>query len=256
MPYLIAFVGIMLLIVSHEFGHYLAGRLYNVPINEFAIGMGKVVYQTKPDSYGTKWSIRLIPVGGFCAFGGEGYTDDIALEKIPAYQKFIISIAGVTMNFISAYIVTAVALLQRYLSAGTFRFEIWFEKLNTTFSMYFTLLFDSFAMLFDGRASLKDCGTVIGMVDILGSQLKADKDMFVFIIVLCFIAVNLGIVNLLPIVGFDGWKCLEAVFTMISKKHIPDKVCRVLGAISFSFLIWLFVILTFQDILRIFGFTA
>ena len=33
MPYLIAFVGIMLLIVSHEFGHYLAGRLYNVSIN-------------------------------------------------------------------------------------------------------------------------------------------------------------------------------------------------------------------------------
>ena len=59
---------LLVLITVHELGHYLAGKALKFKINEFSIGFGKPLYQKVNKKTGEKFSIRLIPFGGFCAF--------------------------------------------------------------------------------------------------------------------------------------------------------------------------------------------
>lgn len=61
---------LLLTITVHEFGHYIVGKILKFKINEFSIGMGPVLYK-KVKKSGEVFSIRLLPLGGFCAFEGE-----------------------------------------------------------------------------------------------------------------------------------------------------------------------------------------
>ncbi|MDD4291206.1 MAG: site-2 protease family protein [Clostridia bacterium] len=67
---LIALLILMFMITIHELGHYLFGKLFKFKINEFSIGMGPKIFQKKLKS-GELFSIRIIPLGGYCAFDGE-----------------------------------------------------------------------------------------------------------------------------------------------------------------------------------------
>lgn len=69
------------LITFHELGHYLAGRRAGVYIHEFAIGMGPVIYSWQRGE--TKYSLRLIPLGGFNRFAGEDARNKEDTEGIP-----------------------------------------------------------------------------------------------------------------------------------------------------------------------------
>ena len=57
------------LVAVHEFGHFAAAKLCGVRVNEFAIGMGPVIWQKQKGE--TQYSLRALPVGGFCAMEGE-----------------------------------------------------------------------------------------------------------------------------------------------------------------------------------------
>ena len=58
-----------LLIAVHELGHFLAAKACGVQVNEFSIGMGPCLYDRKRGE--TQYSLRLLPIGGFCAMEGE-----------------------------------------------------------------------------------------------------------------------------------------------------------------------------------------
>jgi len=66
----IALLILMLMITIHELGHYLAGKMLKFKIDEFSIGFGKALF-TKKTKSGEIFSVRLIPLGGYCAFTGE-----------------------------------------------------------------------------------------------------------------------------------------------------------------------------------------
>ena len=68
---LVAILVLMLMITIHEFGHYLAGRLFGFGINEFSIGFGPKLFQRKSKKTGELFSVRALPLGGYCAFSGE-----------------------------------------------------------------------------------------------------------------------------------------------------------------------------------------
>ena len=57
------------LVAIHELGHFLAARLCGVRVNEFSIGMGPAVWHRQWGE--TRYALRALPVGGFCALGGE-----------------------------------------------------------------------------------------------------------------------------------------------------------------------------------------
>ena len=97
----------VLLIFPHELGHFIAARLCNVQVNEFAFGMGPVIF--KKQGKETQYSIRAIPVGGFCAMEGED-TEEAgdnprAFNNKKWWQKIFILLAGATMNILIAFVI-------------------------------------------------------------------------------------------------------------------------------------------------------
>ncbi len=73
---LLAILILLIMITIHEFGHWIAGKILRFGINEFAIGFGPALYKHKSKKSGQLFSIRLIPLGGYCAFQGEDGLDD------------------------------------------------------------------------------------------------------------------------------------------------------------------------------------
>jgi len=98
--------GVMIFI--HELGHFVAARLSKVTIYEFAIGMGPTIVSWKSKKYDTKYALRLLPIGGFVSMAGEdGESDDEnAFNKKPFWKRFIILLAGPSMNIILGFVLT------------------------------------------------------------------------------------------------------------------------------------------------------
>lgn len=94
-----------LIIFVHELGHFLTARLFKVTVHEFAIGMGpKILSWGKKE---TKYSIRAIPVGGYCKMEGEDEDsdDEGSFSKKPWYARLIILASGAGMNIILGFVV-------------------------------------------------------------------------------------------------------------------------------------------------------
>ncbi|MEG0328666.1 MAG: M50 family metallopeptidase [Erysipelothrix sp.] len=102
-------MGIIVLI--HELGHLLAAKKFGVYCKEFAIGMGPTLWKVKKPHWETTYSIRALPLGGFVSMAGEPGEEDmnVPLERtmkgIKNWQKLIVILAGVTMNFILAFLI-------------------------------------------------------------------------------------------------------------------------------------------------------
>ena len=75
---IIAIVVLLTMVLIHELGHYIVGRKLGFKITEFSIGFGKAIWQKK-NKRGELISLRIFPLGGYCAFLGE--TDDEETEN-------------------------------------------------------------------------------------------------------------------------------------------------------------------------------
>ncbi len=111
MTVIYAIVIFLLLIFVHEFGHFIAAKLCNVKVNEFALGMGPAIF--KKQGRETFYALRIIPVGGYCAMEGEDEDsdDERALNKKTGWQKFFVFVAGATMNAVLALIIMIIIAL-------------------------------------------------------------------------------------------------------------------------------------------------
>ena len=95
------------LIAIHELGHFLAARLCGVRVNEFSIGMGPLLWHRETEE--TRYSVRLLPIGGFCALEGEdGDTgDERCFTRQSFWKKLVILAAGSFMNLLAGVVVIA-----------------------------------------------------------------------------------------------------------------------------------------------------
>ena len=66
----VAIMVLLTMVLIHEFGHYIVGRWLGFTITEFSIGFGKAIWQRK-NKRGELISLRIFPLGGYCAFLGE-----------------------------------------------------------------------------------------------------------------------------------------------------------------------------------------
>ncbi len=108
----LAIVVLLVMITIHEAGHYTFGKIFKFKINEFSIGFGKALFKKKLRS-GEEFSIRLVPLGGYCAFAGEDEddTDPNAFNNKAPWKRLIVQFGGVFFNFISAIIFAFILLL-------------------------------------------------------------------------------------------------------------------------------------------------
>ena len=104
---LLAILILMIMITVHEFGHYIAGKIFKFKINEFAIGMGPAILKRKNKTTGEVFSVRALPLGGFCAFEGEDEDSDKedAFNKKEPWKRLIVLVSGAFMNLIVGVLV-------------------------------------------------------------------------------------------------------------------------------------------------------
>ena len=107
-------IGILLLgilVAVHEFGHFIAARICGIEVMEFAIGMGPKLIGWTGKKSGTRFSLRCIPLGGFCAFYGEddvagkSKDDPRAYNKQNVWKRIFTVAMGPLMNFVLAFVV-------------------------------------------------------------------------------------------------------------------------------------------------------
>ena len=103
---LLAILILLVMITVHEFGHYITGKIFGFGIEEFSIGLGPKVYSRKKKD-GEVFSVRIFPIGGFCAFKGEDddSTDPTAFNNKKPWQRIIVLFSGAFMNYILSVLV-------------------------------------------------------------------------------------------------------------------------------------------------------
>lgn len=109
--YFILILGVIVLV--HEFGHFFFAKLFGIYVYEFSIGMGPKLFGWKSKKGETDYSIRAIPIGGYCSLAGEDVgADDEAkipadrrLNAKPVWQRFLVMVFGAGNNFLLALLV-------------------------------------------------------------------------------------------------------------------------------------------------------
>lgn len=105
------------IVLVHEFGHFIFSKIFGVYVYEFSIGMGPKILHFKKKKGETEYCLRLIPIGGFVSLAGEDADDNAKIPKErmlyskPVWQRLIIMVAGVTFNFVFAFVLLFVMAL-------------------------------------------------------------------------------------------------------------------------------------------------
>ena len=108
MSILFAILLFSFLIFIHELGHFMAAKLSGVQVNEFSLFMGPAIFKKQVGE--TLYSIRTIPIGGYCAMEGEDADTDNprSFQKAALWKRLIILIAGAAMNFVAGVLLLAI----------------------------------------------------------------------------------------------------------------------------------------------------
>jgi regulator of sigma E protease len=121
---LVAFVAVLgFMILIHEFGHYAVAKLLGVRVEQFAIGFGKrLVGFRKGD---TDYRINLLPLGGYVKMSGENPMDERSDDprefmNHPRWHRFLIAIAGPTMNILLAIVLLTTVYMVHYEYAAVY----------------------------------------------------------------------------------------------------------------------------------------
>ena len=111
MSVLFAILLFSFLIFVHELGHFVAAKLSGVQVNEFSMFMGPALFKKQVGE--TLYSIRCIPIGGYCAMEGEdgGSDNPRAFDKAAWWKRLIILVAGAAMNFVVGVLIFAILYL-------------------------------------------------------------------------------------------------------------------------------------------------
>ncbi len=110
MSIILSLIIFCLLITVHELGHYVAARKCGVGVKEFAIGMGPAIF--KRERNGIIYSLRIIPMGGYCLMEGEDAESDKsdAFGNRPIWARFIVLVSGALMNILMCFVIFAVIM--------------------------------------------------------------------------------------------------------------------------------------------------
>lgn len=99
-----------LIIVIHEFGHFIVAKACGIRVDEFAIGMGPVIF--KKQGRETLFTLRLLPIGGFCSMGEDVDEEDPnSFRKKPVLYKIATIAAGAVMNLILGFVLSVIYIL-------------------------------------------------------------------------------------------------------------------------------------------------
>ena len=308
--YILAILIFGLLIAVHELGHFAAAKLCGVRVEEFAVGMGPALWKKQKGE--TRYSLRAIPFGGFCAMTGEdGESDDPrAFGNQKLWKKLIILVAGSFNNFLLGFLIGDRFLsingqeIETYPEAQTLLVEdgvydfvlerggkkielkdfvmkrlqypgqekLFFgfyfaqyvrggfgenlaEAWDTT-AYYVRLVWESLGMLVHGEAGVNDLAGPVQIVDMMAEegakQETASRGLATIFTFGAFIAVNLAVMNMLPIPALDGGRVflllVTAMIEAVTRKKINPKYEAWIHGAGLILLLALMAYVMFHDI--------
>ena len=98
------------IVVVHEFGHFIVARKCGIDVQEFAIGMGPVIF--KKQGKHTLFTLRLLPLGGFCSMGEDEESDnENSFRNKSVWRRIAVIAAGAIMNLILGFILSIIIFL-------------------------------------------------------------------------------------------------------------------------------------------------
>ena len=238
------------LIIIHEGGHFLVARLCKVKVNEFAIGFGKKLWQKQGKE--TKYTLRIIPLGGFCSMEGEDQESDAegSFSKASVWKRMAIVVAGAAVNIVFGILVyfiliSLVGIQFADPTKDTLLNRIYYGGIATW--EFIGTIFESIKMLFTGGISTDQMVGIVGISEVVVQT----SGIINYLHLLAVISVSLGVTNLLPIPALDGGKILILLIEVIRRKPMKVETEAKIQLIGFSILMALFLIVTYNDILRI-----
>ena len=107
------------IIFFHELGHFLLAKASGIRVNEFALGMGPKLFGFRKGE--TQYSLRLLPIGGYCAMEGEDEDsgDPRAFGNKPVWKRFLVVAAGGIFNIVLGFFLMMIVLGQQQVFATT-----------------------------------------------------------------------------------------------------------------------------------------
>ncbi|MEE0944187.1 MAG: site-2 protease family protein [Clostridia bacterium] len=102
----------LVMISIHEFGHFFVAKLCGITVNEYAIGMGPAIFKKQKGE--TLYSVRLLPIGGFCSMEGEDGESDSerAFCNQKLWKRFLVVVAGAVLNVLLGFIIFVIISAQ------------------------------------------------------------------------------------------------------------------------------------------------
>ena len=228
------------LVLIHEAGHFLVARLCKIKVNEFAIGFGPLIWSKETEK--TKYSIRLIPLGGYVNMLGEEERSDEegSFSKASIPKKIAIVAAGGLVNIVFAVVLYVILIAIVTGNIG--------EAISSSGDLIMAMV-ESIKLLFTGGVSVDNLMGPIGISEVV-AQTSGIID---FLYIMALVSVSLGFTNLLPFPPLDGGKILIYIIEAIRRKPLKEDFELKLQLAGFLVLITLSVYVAFNDVGRILG---
>lgn len=245
----------IVLIVPHEFGHFITAKILGVKVNEFAFGMGPAILQKQGEE--TLYSVRIFPIGGYCALEGENEDtgDPRAFNSKPGWVKIIILSAGVIMNVVTAFLIMFFLLVfVRLTNMDSLPEDMGVLQViaqsvldgAATVGKMGLLIVDSLKQLFTGGASMDDLSGPVGIVTAVNES--ASQGITYYLVFTAIMCVNLAVINILPLPALDGGRILFVIIRKVTGKMITDELESRIHMIGMALLLLLIIMITFKDV--------
>ena len=243
----LAFVAVFSVIVLvHEFGHFIAARRSRVKVYEFSIGFPFsprlcTLFRHKE----TIFTLRLLPLGGFVSFSKDENDEAKDLFEASHFNRALIMSAGSFFNIVFAFLV--------FIPVFVFGKHLHFiDALSTSAKTLWGILSGTVIFLLN---ILSGHGGMEGLLGPVGIAVMAGKaaskgflNLFYFTGVL---SMSLGIMNLFPLPALDGGQLLMLLIETVRRKPLGLKTHQAVNLIGFALFIVLSVLVTYRDIVKL-----
>ena len=245
---ILAFLFVFTIVVLiHEFGHFIAARKTGINVYEFSIGFPfspkiATLFRHKE----TEFTLRLLPLGGFVSFSrNEDESESIEFLKEDRWKRGIIISAGSIFNIIFAFLLLTVALLigKNLPLNDAILSSIKTIEIVTIGTVH--LIFN----LFSGNGSMDSLSGPVGIAVMAGKAANAGFINLIYFTGL--LSLSLGILNLLPFPALDGGHLIILAIESLKRSPLSQRTYQIVGIAGISFFLILTLIATYKDILRL-----
>jgi membrane-associated protease RseP (regulator of RpoE activity) len=260
---LLAMLGLSLLVIVHEAGHYLAARAAGMRVTRFSIGFGPVIVSYRPHNSPTTFALGAIPFFAYVMIAGmspaeEGDANDPSLYANKGVWARIFAIAGGPFaNYVAACaLVFAVAVgLGWPASHSGSATELSYQRLDAASAAELAVVYPwrlTVANL-EGMADMVARRTTEGLTGPVGmSKLiaeQAEQGAFAFAHVLIALSVAMGLFNLLPFPFLDGGRLIFLGCELVTRRRVKPQLEAVVHAVGMLLLLGVISLVTVRDLI-------